>query len=254
MSDDHKSIMHAPEVGIDQPTRMHPMVQAAMGGGGAAPDVETMRELMNLQREWEAGEAKKSFTRALVAVKDELPRVIGHDKTVDFTSAKGRTTYTHTSLAAVVDAVTDPLTRHGFSVSFVPQTSDRAVHVTCILMHRDGHSERASIASAPDNSGSKNPAQAVASTITYLQRYTLLSMLGIATSDHGEPPPPSDVRIDVDANLRALSGLKSIGVDQEEAEKHVGSKLPKWTSADLTKLRVLFSERTKAGKPAESKE
>jgi hypothetical protein len=42
-----------------------------------------------------------------------------------------------------------------------------------------------------DTSGSKSPAQGVASTITLLQRYTALSLLGIATADmkdaDGEP-------------------------------------------------------------------
>jgi hypothetical protein len=43
-----------------------------------------------------------------------------------------------------------------------------------------GHSESTSLTAAPDTSGSKNSIQAVGSTITYLERYTLLALTGLA--------------------------------------------------------------------------
>ena len=219
--------------------RMHPMVEAAMAH---SPDPETLRGLLDVQREWERGEAKKAFTRALVELKRDLPTVLARDKTVDFTSAKGRTLYTHTSLASVMDAVTVPLTQHGFSLSWKSETKDRLVSVTCRLQHAEGHSDESSLQSPPDTSGNKGGAQAIASTITLLQRYTALSLLGIATDDMKEPhepKPPTEaeaVRVNQAKNLEAAARLKNYGKTRAQAEAYLGVAVADWTAADLGKL------------------
>ena len=171
---------------IQGTTAMHPLVESATRSGEKL-DVETMRDLMKLQREWEAGEARKSFTVAMVKLKMELPSVIGRDKRVAFNSRSGHTEYTHTTLAHAVDCVVPVLTTHGFSYHWQTEKTQRDVRVTCKLMHKGGHIEENSLEAPPATSGHKSPAQAVASTVTLLQRYTLLSLLGIATKEHADP-------------------------------------------------------------------
>lgn len=228
---------------------MHPMVEAAIAQN---PDAATLRELLEVQREWEAGEAKRAFTRALVALKRDLPTVIDRDKLVDFKTSKGRTTYTHTSLAGIMDAITEPLTQHGFSIAYKPSTSQGQVTVVCVLTHAEGHSEECSISSPTDNSGSKGPAQAIASTITLLSRYTCLALLGIATNDmkepSGETTPPSDDSVDPALNLKAAAKLKSYEKTREQAEELLGRKVKDWTRGDLGKLRAwLIPEKKSEG-------
>jgi hypothetical protein len=73
------------------------------------------------------------------------------------------------------------------------------VGVTCFLTHRMGHKDDGTYIEAPaDTSGKKNAIQAVGSTITFLQRYTLLAAVGLAPKDaipdddgrsHAEPLP-----------------------------------------------------------------
>jgi hypothetical protein len=46
-----------------------------------------------------------------------------------------------------------------------------------------GHSELTKMTAPSDTSGQKNSIQAIASTITYLQRYTLLAATGLTTKD-----------------------------------------------------------------------
>lgn len=46
-----------------------------------------------------------------------------------------------------------------------------------------GHSEETSLTASPDISGTKNAIQAIGSTISYLQRYTILALTGLATGD-----------------------------------------------------------------------
>ncbi len=238
MSDTHKTaIVMAPMETVE---RMHPLVKAAMAAGALA-DPATLRELLAVQREWEAGEARKSYSRALAALKRDLPTVIRKDATVDYSSAKGRTFYKHASLAGVMDAITEPLTAHGFSLAWIPSTGERgAVRVTCRLTHQDGHHEECSLEAGADASGSKSAPQAIASTITLLSRYTALALLGIATADmpeDGAAEAPKDA-IDVDRNLRAARWLADRKVTREAAEAHVGRPISAWTADDLARLRA----------------
>lgn len=210
--------------------RIHPVVQAAMAH---SPDAATLRELLAVQREWEAEEARRVFTEALVALKRDLPTVLRRDKTVAF----GQTRYTHTSLAAVMDAVTEPLTTHGFSLSWEPSTEDSTVTVTCILTHSCGHNTRASISAPRDNSGSKGASQGVASTITLLQRYSALSLLGIATADMDEPKGEDKPEaVSSKRNLAAVAKLKKYGKTKNDAVAFLEKSVPNWTAADLKKL------------------
>jgi hypothetical protein len=218
--------------------RMHPLVRLAMGGG-TAPDPAMLRELLAVQREWEAGEARRAYTAAMVGLKRDLPTVIGHDAVVDFTSSKGRTYYTHTSLAKVMDEITPALTQHGFSLGYSCSTESK-VTVTCRLTHADGHSEEMTISAPPDTNGNKGPAQAIASTITMLQRYTALALLGIATADMKEPTgegAPADGGIDHEKNMRAVTWLTSKGRTVEDAVRHIGRRPDAWTDADRQEIK-----------------
>lgn len=167
----------------------HPLVKMAMDAGPL--DTASLGALMAMQKEWEAGMAKKAYTRALIDMKRELPQVLGRDKRVIFeTRGGGSTTYTHTSLAAAVEAITPHVCNHGFSLDFKTRSTEKGhVEVMCTLTHRDGHAESSALAAPPETSGTKNPVQAVASTVTLLERYTMLALLGIATKDHTDPVP-----------------------------------------------------------------
>jgi len=222
---------------------MSPVVAMGMRMLAQNPNPETLRELLAVQKDWEANEARKAFAAALVALKRDLPTVIDRDMKVDFTSAKGRTHYTHASLAGAMDAITGPLTQHGFSLAWTPTTGKDGVSVTCRLTHAAGHREECTISAPPDTSGSKSPAQAVASTITLLQRYTALSLLGIATADMKEPAgeeraaAPSD-EVDSARNLAAVGWLTKQGKSRVDAERFIGRPVAEWTASDLHRLKA----------------
>lgn len=146
-------------------------------------DPAYLRELMVLQREWEADQARKSYVAAMAAFKAE-PLSITKDKHVSFTTQKGRTEYDHATIGNVVGVINSALGRHGFSHRWDTHQGDGGrITVTCIITHADGHKESTTLAASPDDSGGKNNIQAVASTVTYLQRYTLLAATGMATAD-----------------------------------------------------------------------
>jgi hypothetical protein len=148
---------------------------------GVAP--ETLDKLITLQERWEANQARKAFDEAMAATKAEMP-VINKNRTVDFTSSKGRTHYRFEDMAEIVRVVAPILGRHGLSHRFRTQSPvGEPITVTCIISHRDGHFEENTLVGPRDDSGNKNPIQSIGSTITFLQRYTLKAALGLAASD-----------------------------------------------------------------------
>ena len=159
------------------------MLQLAVEKGAS---VEQLERLMALQERYEANEAKKAFVAAMTAFK-EKPVWITKNKDVDFQSAKGRTFYRHATLDNVCDMLVPALSAVGISHRWdIEQLDGGQVQVTCILTHSRGHSERTPMKAGRDDTGAKNNIQALGSTVTYLQRYTLLSATGMAVHEQDD--------------------------------------------------------------------
>lgn len=156
------------------------MAMQAMKAGMTVAD---MRAMLDLQKDWEANEARKAYVAAMAEFKRDPPEIFKR-KQVEFTTRDGDTTsYKHATLGDVTTAIINGLAQHGISHRWDTKQDGGKIVVTCILTHNLGHSESTSLEGAPDSSGKKNGIQQVASTITYLQRYTLLGASGLATKD-----------------------------------------------------------------------
>jgi hypothetical protein len=148
-------------------------------------EVSEMRDLMELQKEHNSMMALQAYNDAVAAFKAENI-VITKDKHVSYTTDKGTTEYNHSSLANIVQTIIPFMSKYGLSHNWLTEQGDGLVKVTCVLTHRDGHSERTTLMSNPDNSGGKNSIQAIASAVKYLERYTLTALLGLAEKDEFE--------------------------------------------------------------------
>jgi hypothetical protein len=127
--------------------------------------------------------AKAAFADAMATFKANPPKIV-KDKHVKIAHKNGGgfTEYDHATLGHVCDQIIAGLAAVGISHRWdLAQLDGGMIRVTCVLTHRDGHSEGTALLSSRDESGSKNNIQAVGSTVTYLQRYTLLSSVGLAT-------------------------------------------------------------------------
>ena len=159
-------------------------------------DVEVLERLMALSERWQENQAQRAFVEALSAARGDLPAIV-KTKTVDFTSKGGRTNYRYEDLADVIEQISPVLSRHGLSFRWRTDSETPGfVKVTCILSHRDGHSEETALSGPYDTSGNKNAIQAVGSVVTYLQRYTLKASMGIAAGadDDGRQGAPTQGR------------------------------------------------------------
>lgn len=197
------------------------MIERAVEKGA---DVAMIEKLMELAERHDRNLGRRAFDQAIAAAKAEFPS-IRKNRTVDFTTAKGRTHYRHEDMAEIARTVDPILSKYGLSYRYRTEQDGRVVTVTCILSHKDGYSEETTLSSAADESGNKNHIQAVGSAATYLQRYTLKMALGLAASEDDDGRRADAVKL-IDADqFQVLQGLI------EEASADV-PKLLKFLGAD----------------------
>jgi len=147
-------------------------------------DPERVERFINLKRQMDADAARKAFYNALSDAKAAIP-VIAKNRTVAYEHKGGEasTSYRHEDLGEIARTVDPILAQHGLSYRFrTTSLANEPVSVTCIIAHRDGHSEENTLSAGRDDSGKKNGIQSIGSTITYLQRYTLKAALGLAAA------------------------------------------------------------------------
>lgn len=141
-------------------------------------DIDKLKQLMDLQERWEKNEARKAFVAAMKQFKANPP-VISKNHSVSF----GDTEYRHATLDHVCNEVTKGLSAVGITHAWKVTQDKEFITVICVLTHELGHSEETQMMGLPDKSGSKNSIQAIGSTVTYLQRYTLLAACGLAAKN-----------------------------------------------------------------------
>ena len=198
------------------------MLQMAVERGA---DVAMLEKLMALQERWEASEARKAFVVALSAFKANPP-TITKNKHVSFPNSKGgQTDYDHATLDQVANVIGAALSQHGMSHRWETEQGDGGmIRVTCILQHVLGHSERVTLQSSPDQSGGKNNIQAVGSTVSYLQRYTLLAATGLAARDMDDDAERggAGALISADEKQQLVDLLKETGADVKKYLAYLG--------------------------------
>lgn len=167
---------------IDAPTPVRQKIEAAPMSPTdlvsyaiqSGQPLEIIREAIALSKELKREQALEAFDAAVADAKAEIGPAIKN--------RTGNNSKRYADFAAYA-AVVDPIIgKHGLSYRFRTTQDDR-IHVTCVLSHRAGHREETTLAGPADSTGSKNAIQAIGSTLTYLQRYTLVQALGLAASE-----------------------------------------------------------------------
>ena len=164
------------------PVEITPMVMMQMAIAEGS-DVATMERLWALNEKVEAANAKKAYDKAMAQFKADPP-TLEKDKKVTYETDKGVTEYYHTTLGASNDKIALGLGKYNMSHKWeVTQPSGDQIFVKCVITHEQGHSESVQMNSSRDASGGKNNIQSLASTVSYLERYTLLAATGLAAQD-----------------------------------------------------------------------
>ena len=171
---------------------------------------------MDLAERWQDNEAKKAYIEAMNKFRAECP-VIERTKKAHNSNYAG--------LAETLDEIKDLLSECGLSHTWKTKQEDGMTSVTCCVTHIKGHQECTSLSAPNDTSGSKNAIQAMGSTVSYLQRYTLFSILGIASkemdNDGGAP---------VEYITEEMANLLDSKIEENELDR---VKFNSWLKRDL---------------------
>lgn len=204
--------IHTPSSGVPQVaanTAVTPMemLDRALSTGA---DIETLTKLMALQERWEANQARKAFDAAIAEAKAKIPPITRN--------ATGHNQKKYADFAAIASVVDPILSEFGLSYRFKTAQADK-INVTCVLSHKDGHSEETTLSGGADTSGSKNAIQAIGSTLTYLQRYSLTAALGLAasTDDDGKASGSQDIKFITEKQVMEIRDLiAEVGADEKK--------------------------------------
>jgi hypothetical protein len=182
---------HSPSAGAPDPILA--MIERA--ARDPAVDLAKLQGLMAMKKDIEADRASIAFAEAFSELQPELPTIDRKGRIVVYSKSDRekpggvpadaepiqKTPYA--TLDDILEAIREPLHKHGFSLRFEHDTAtDGRLITTAILRHRLGHAERATTPPLQhDSSGSKNNVQAVGSSLTYGRRYALMAVLPIVS-------------------------------------------------------------------------
>lgn len=215
-------------------------------------DIEKLERLIQLQRQRDEDLARQEFCDALSRFQGDVPP-IGREDRVDAGRA-GRRKYA--SLGTIFQAIREPMRRHGLSFRFRQHQNGDQITVDCIVSHAMGHSEETSLSAAPDASGGKNPIQSMGSTVTYLQRYTLVAALGLTTvDDDTDGEDASAVAAEKERAAKAAAVKDALfngggAAGQAAAQATAGTSVNTVTTVEVTPTATTV--KTEPAKPAET--
>ena len=204
-------------------------------------DLSVLEKLMDLQDRHERAQAKKAFDAAIAEAKKEIKPII-RKKTNAHTKTK------FADLAAYAEGVDEILAKNGLNYRHRSEQPDKEIAVTCILSHRDGYAEETTLKSAPDATGGKNAIQAIGSTISYLQRYTLGLALGLASTaeDDDGQAAGGDAKIGDEDRADLLKKIEEADADIEKfCESFKIEALPDLRQSQLKKAMALLDTKIK---------
>lgn len=181
-------------------------------------DLDKLDRLLDMKQKHEAAQAKKAFYAALCDFQSKIKPVKGF---------KNGHNNMYATFADIIAQTQEQMHKSGFSYRFEQSQEDDKVCVKCILIHSGGHSESCEMRADPDASGGKNKIQAISSTVSYLKRYTFLSVTGVTTADqdHEYRVWSSQPMSSVAQSIELDSLCEQLGRSQEKAMAYVSSKL-----------------------------
>jgi hypothetical protein len=190
--------------------------------------VERANQAFDFYMKVQAEQARKAFDEAVAAAKAEIKPVKRN--------ATGHNEKRYADFSAIAQEIDPILGKHGLSYRFRSQQGDK-ISVTCRLTHKAGHGEETTLSGPADTSGNKNAIQAIGSTLSYLQRYSLVLMLGLAAAKDDDGKAAGFVGEDGPISEEQLAELIAIA-DEVGADKAKFCKFAKIDSmADVVKSK-----------------
>lgn len=152
-------------------------------------NTEMRNFLSEMITKYEQGYKKQEFYSALVAFKTQLKSIPRNKQAVVKSAQADKVSYSYwyAGLGIMLEYVTPPLAKEGFSLRFTTQErSDGLTEIICTLTHHNGYSIEDRVTVHTKSSSTKGPdnsLQTRESALTYAKRSLLSNILGIAPQD-----------------------------------------------------------------------
>lgn len=230
----------APGVALAVATTPMDLLRLAMEKGAS---VEQLSELVKLQQTMQAHDARAAFFAAVAQFQAKCPPIRKNSNAKIVTRSGTDYTYTYAELDDIARTVNPILAELGLSYSW-DAVVNGALTVTCTLRHVAGHSEQSSCQLPVENASAMSPQQKVGAAMTFAQRRSLSSVLGLTTTDSdtdgsekgGETLTPQQVE-----QVEALLAAKSVGRDASKVRARIlayakADDVPDILADDLAKV------------------
>jgi len=142
-------------------------------------DPSMIERFMDLNDRWQKEIAKKEFTVAFAEFQKSCPVLYKGNQNSYNTKSGDHVSYNSADISDVDTATKEALANNGLTKDWEIEQLDGKVKITAVITHVGGHSKRVPLIAEADTSGGKNAIQALGSSITYLERYTLMAALGL---------------------------------------------------------------------------
>lgn len=195
-----------------------------------AVDAGKMKELLAMQTEVMARQAKTDFIAAFHNMQMELPVLSpkGQIEIKDKVTQAIIQSTPYAKFADIMDVVKPILDRNGFILRFrTDGVADGRVVVVGILSHRNGYYEESTLTLPIDASGSKNNVQGIGSSTSYGKRYATIALLNLTS--RAKPDEDDDGAVGGDASMAPITDEKfktleakivSSGADRVKFREH----------------------------------
>lgn len=203
-----------------QPASPDSLLVMAMQSGAS---IETLERLLTLKERHDANVARQAYTEDMAKAKRTIP-TIKKNKHVAYASKGGVTQYDHATLGNIINLIVPWLAEYGFSHRWDVRQQGTQISVTCTVTHKLGHCEQVTMFAARDDSGGKNDIQALGSTTSYLERYTVMAITGLATEDQDDDGAAGGARIMTPTEINRLDASTKVKRCQTREELEAVTK------------------------------
>lgn len=207
-----------------------------------------LKELVALHDQMSKREAARAFSGAMARFQAELEPIQKPRTAKVATKSGGSYEFTYAGLGDIAKVITPLLAKHGLSFNWDATEEAGRLHCVCTVRHEGGHSVSASLGIPVDNASGMSPQQKVGAALTFAQRRTLSSVLGITTTDDEPEAAHEDpALIDDDQYDRLDHLLEETKADRARFLEYVGAAtLAEIRAADYP--RALAALRQKKAK------
>lgn len=168
-------------------------------------DLDRMERLMSMHDKMAAKEAETAFDAAKSAARSEVGAIIKNQQ-------NSHTSSNYADLDQILSQLVPATSKHGLNVTFRPWDAGQGWQGLSIIVSGHGHKEESQLKMPLDDAGSggkknKNGAQAVVSTLTYLQRSLVRLAFNLSTGKDDDGNYGQEAEIMPEAMVNHITGL-----------------------------------------------